>query len=189
MSWIQTHTGKKFDILNIKEEDIDIFDIAHSLSLQCRFNGHCDFFYSTVEHSILVYDIVKEYGHDESLLSALLHDSAETFIGDLCAPFKRLFTFNNYRMIESKIEEVIQKKYKCYFHNLIIKQADIDALYIEYKQLFSNQSIEWNIFNEITPNKYLLEKFPLKFWWPKEAELYFLDIFNELYRSEYIGIK
>ena len=52
--WIQTFTGKKFSPLEPRREDIDILDIAHSRSMQCRFNGHCRQFYSVAEHSVRV---------------------------------------------------------------------------------------------------------------------------------------
>jgi hypothetical protein len=53
-AWIQTYTGKKFYPLTATIDDIDIEDIAHSLSMQCRFNGHCYVFYSVAEHSVLI---------------------------------------------------------------------------------------------------------------------------------------
>jgi 5'-deoxynucleotidase YfbR-like HD superfamily hydrolase len=43
--WIQTFTGKQFYPLDIREDDIDIVDIAHSLSMQCRYSGHSEKFY------------------------------------------------------------------------------------------------------------------------------------------------
>ena len=52
MDWIQTYSGKKFYPLDPRPEDIDIRDIAHALSLNCRFNGHCRCFYSVAEHSV-----------------------------------------------------------------------------------------------------------------------------------------
>src|SRR3989304_3945731 len=45
MCWIQAWTGKVFYPFNPCIEDIDIKDIAHSLSLICRYNGHCREFY------------------------------------------------------------------------------------------------------------------------------------------------
>lgn len=35
MTWIQTFTGKAFDFSDISANEIDIRDIAHSLSMQC----------------------------------------------------------------------------------------------------------------------------------------------------------
>ena len=34
--WIQTYTGKCFYPLDPRPEEIDIMDIAHSLSMTCR---------------------------------------------------------------------------------------------------------------------------------------------------------
>ena len=44
-SWIQTYTGIQFWPLDPRPEEIEIRDIAHALSLLCRFNGHCRVFY------------------------------------------------------------------------------------------------------------------------------------------------
>ncbi|PIV87005.1 phosphohydrolase, partial [Candidatus Kaiserbacteria bacterium CG17_big_fil_post_rev_8_21_14_2_50_51_7] len=47
--WIQTYTGKVFDLAEPKEEMVDIVDIAHALSQMCRFTGHSDKPYSVSE--------------------------------------------------------------------------------------------------------------------------------------------
>ena len=69
---------KLFDFLDPHGSDFDIDDIAHSLAHICRYSGQCRAFYSVAEHSILVADTVAEFGYE-----ALLHDSAEAFIGDV----------------------------------------------------------------------------------------------------------
>jgi hypothetical protein len=52
--WIQTATGRPFWPIDPRPEDIDIEDIAHALSMLCRFGGHCLRFYSVAEHSVLL---------------------------------------------------------------------------------------------------------------------------------------
>ena len=52
MSEIMTHSKKTFDPLHPDAEKIDIEDIAHSLSMLCRANGHFKSFYSVGQHSI-----------------------------------------------------------------------------------------------------------------------------------------
>lgn len=49
--WIETYTGRKFYLLHPRPEDVDITDIAHALSNQCRYTGHTRMFYSIAEHS------------------------------------------------------------------------------------------------------------------------------------------
>ena len=44
--WMQTISGRQFWPIDPRPEDVFIEDIAHALSMMCRFNGHCDRFYS-----------------------------------------------------------------------------------------------------------------------------------------------
>ena len=46
MSYFTTVTGKHFYPPEPNQQDIDIEDIAHALSLICRANGHFKHFYS-----------------------------------------------------------------------------------------------------------------------------------------------
>lgn len=84
MSWIQTYTGKQFFPFDPRTGDIDIRDIAHSLSNLCRFNGHCRSFYSVADHSVRVSRIVD----DDLALWGLLHDAAEAYLSDIPRPIK-----------------------------------------------------------------------------------------------------
>ncbi len=85
MSWIQTYTGRPFDPLALDHAAFDIRDVAHSLALQCRFNGHCRSFYSVAEHSVRVSRLCSE----QTALWGLLHDLGEAYVGDLPRPVKR----------------------------------------------------------------------------------------------------
>jgi hypothetical protein len=93
--WMQTYTGRAFYPLAPRAEDVNELDIAHSLSMQCRYNGHVQRFYSVAEHCILMADyILDESGvlgdetAREHALWALLHDAAEAYIGDMVRPLK-----------------------------------------------------------------------------------------------------
>ena len=52
--WIQTYTGRQFWPMDPRSHEVFIEDIAHSLSMMCRYAGHCERFYSVAEHSILL---------------------------------------------------------------------------------------------------------------------------------------
>jgi len=55
-NWLETHTGQQFfyDADKIDTNPYQIDDIAHALSNICRFNGHCQKFYSVAQHSVVV---------------------------------------------------------------------------------------------------------------------------------------
>ncbi|HEY1028369.1 MAG TPA: phosphohydrolase [Pseudomonas sp.] len=91
MTWILTNSARPFDLLNPRAENVITTDLAHALSLVCRFNGHCAHHYSVAQHSLLVaYIIEKEGGMPEEQLAGLLHDGTEAYISDLTRPLKLL---------------------------------------------------------------------------------------------------
>lgn len=104
-TYIETYTGRKFNALLPTPDSIHIKDIAHALSMTCRFAGMGNAFYSVAEHSVVVADRLP----DKYKLWGLLHDAAEAYIGDMPSPFKSLFS--NYKEIEANILRVIVAKY------------------------------------------------------------------------------
>ena len=112
--WIHTWSGGRFYYLSPRAEEVVIEDIAHALSMQCRFNGHTSEHYSVAEHSVLVSDMVFSKTGDATLgLTALLHDAAEAYIGDVVSPLKKLLT--EFKSIESVVERCIAERYDLVF--------------------------------------------------------------------------
>lgn len=105
--WIQTFTGKKFPLFDPKPEDINIRDVAHALSLICRFGGHVRTPYSVAEHSIRVSLEVPR----RDALWGLLHDASEAFIGDMSSPLKRSAVGDRYCDVEALIMRAVCDKY------------------------------------------------------------------------------
>ena len=97
MSWILTYTGKKFFPLADEPGEVDLRDIAHSLALQCRYNGHCRHFYSVAEHSVRVSHLVPPV----DAAWGLLHDAAEAYVSDLPRPLK--LTVPDFRAAEERL--------------------------------------------------------------------------------------
>jgi uncharacterized protein len=107
--WIRTFTGKRFYPLQPRIQDIDITDIAHALSLQCRFTGHCTRHYSVAEHSLLVASLVPE----EHQLQALLHDASEAYLTDVARPVKHSPEYTFYRKVEKHVQSLIYEYFNC----------------------------------------------------------------------------
>ena len=114
--------NKIINLEHIKEEDISIEHIAHALSMQCRYNGQIEEFYSVAQHSMLVADVLYSMTDNKQVaLCGLLHDAAEAYIGDIVAPLKNRLPF--VKEIEGKIISRILNKY------------NIKHVYIKNKEL------------------------------------------------------
>lgn len=130
---ITTFTGKTVDPLNLKEEDICIEDIAHSLALINRFNGHSRFPISVAQHSVYVSRIAVDHE-----LEGLLHDAAEAYIGDMTKWVKHSPHMVEYRKIESQIEKVIFKKFGIVELDHVVSEADEIMVRFEARKAFGN---------------------------------------------------
>jgi len=112
-----TYTGKMFSPFDPQSDDVDIKDIAHSLSMTCRFRGHIKQFYSVAMHSCMVSDKVsKGYSIINPYLSiwGLLHDAAEAYLADIPSPIKdrfaiKLHSLNNYNIYHISFKEAEER--------------------------------------------------------------------------------
>lgn len=119
------YSGCQVDILNLRPSDIDLRDIAHSLSRICRFNGHSPSHWSVAEHCLQVADYVAQTGYPELRLEALLHDAAEAYLGDMTHELKHSKVMYAYRDLETKVEEAIRKHFELdEWGTSIVKNAD-----------------------------------------------------------------
>jgi hypothetical protein len=89
--------------LNPLPQDIDIRDIAHALSNECRYNGMCKHHYSVAQHCLLVSQSVPP----EFALLGLMHDSSEAFLKDILRPIKRWSGMKEYLVVEERMHKCI----------------------------------------------------------------------------------
>lgn len=107
-----THGGWRVNPLTMTADQVSIADIAHSLSRQCRFNGHVGHFYSVARHSVWVADRIHQQGHSPLLqLTGLLHDAAEAYLGDMIRPLKHGALGEGYLVVEARLEAEIAKRF------------------------------------------------------------------------------
>lgn len=110
MSYITTYKKIKMDPLHARSEEIDIADIAHSLSLLCCANGHIPHFYSVAQHSLNCMEEAKARGYSERVqLGCLLHDASEAYLSDITRPIKP--HLNGYFEIEERLQNLIFDKW------------------------------------------------------------------------------
>lgn len=186
--WIETFTGKRFYPLEPESRDVDILDIAHPLANICRFNGHSTRFYSVAEHSILMCEFARKMGHcGENLITFLLHDAHEAYVGDLTRPFKQ-----SLRQTSEFLYDVYTKMFTR------LDKAIFEGLGFDYTYLELNKNLIKCLDNAIlakekeilfpdSPNKWSLSEKPLDIkiecWAPEKAEKIFLDIFANLQKN------
>lgn len=175
--WIQTYSGKKFFPANPKTEDIHIEDIAHALSMMCRFTGHCREFYSVAQHSVLV----SMQCTDANQLYGLLHDASEAYITDVARPVKRMKELEGYRMVEKNLQTVICKRFGLPEEEPEeVKIADTRLLVTEARDLMSPLHPDW--VHPAEPYDFKIEGVP-----PYMAKRLFLERFNDLTKERSNG--
>jgi hypothetical protein len=103
-----THAGLRVDPFDLQPDHIRLEDIAHALSMQCRFIGHVRKFYSVAQHSVLVSWTVPR----KDALWGLLHDASEAYCTDLIRPIKHAPGFETYKRMEEAIERVIAEAFE-----------------------------------------------------------------------------
>lgn len=177
--WIQTYTLRQFWPLDPRPEDVDLTDIAHALSLICRFTGHVSEFYSVAQHSLLVSARAAALSaRGEALAAArwgLLHDTSEAYLVDVARPVKRLPEMAAYRAAEKNVQAVICDRFGLQREEPYeVKRADQEVLYTEARDLFRGVHPAWTWNAEPLPDIVC----PLA---PRDAERAFLDRFATLF--------
>ncbi len=107
---IMTNSGVLLSLLDPKEEDLRIEDIAIGLARHARFAGQNRFIYTVAQHSIAVAsELHLLYGNPTLSLQGLLHDASEAFLGDIPGPVKHVLP--DYKDLEEKVQRAIFKRF------------------------------------------------------------------------------
>jgi hypothetical protein len=169
--WMQTNSGRRFYPLDPQPHEVDPEDIAHALSLLCRYGGHVDRFYSVAEHCVLMSEAVAP----EHALAALLHDATEAYVVDVPRPLKRVLT--GYRDIELATWVAICMRFRIAPDlPAEVKDADNRILLTERKALM-RLAEPWGIDDLFTPLEVTITG-----WAPADAEQRYWERLEELTR-------
>lgn len=174
--WIQTFSGLKFWPLDPRPSEILIVDVAHALSLLCRFNGHIRKFYSVAQHSVLVSHRVPP----EDALWGLLHDASEAYIADVTSPVKRSHEMSPYRDVERRIMATTCEAFGLpMVQPASVSEADVRMLVTERRDLLHRTDFPWR-FDHVEPYGDLT----IVPWSPDVAEQAFLHRFSTILRTQ-----
>lgn len=169
-AWIQTYSGRRFTPTNPNPDAIVIQDIAHSLSMQCRFSGHVKKFYSVAQHSVLVSYICNH----EDALWGLMHDATEAYLVDVPRPLKRSGKFDAYLQFEEVMQKAVCKRFGLSEQEPpSVKLADSILLSTEARDLMSPLRSDW--VQAIEPLPFKIDPLP-----PAQAKDLFMKRFYEL---------
>jgi len=119
-NYMHVVTGGKYYPFDPRPEEVDIVTIAHHLATRGRFNGATQhptderrIHYSVAEHSVYVAQYVEfELGRPDLALTALLHDGAEAYNGDLIRPLKYSEEFRKpFERVETLNETAVARRF------------------------------------------------------------------------------
>lgn len=166
--WIQTAMGRQFWPMDPRPDEVFIDDIAHALSMLCRFGGHCLRFYSVAEHCVLMSRVAPA----QFKMWALLHDATEAYLVDVPRPLKPFLL--GYGEAEDKIMRAISFRFNLHLGMPpVVKQLDRAILMDERLQNMTGTHFAWSTDGDPLGVQ-------LQFWSPERARVEFLATFEML---------
>lgn len=130
---IKTYLGAYVNPLAPDKTQIHLADIVHSLSLTCRWTGHCKRHYSVLLHSLVVaWKLWRGRQPGHLIKWGLLHEGGEAYMGDLAKPVKS--NIQQYEKTEHRLMLFIASLLQLWPVTdmpATVKQADYDVLLME----------------------------------------------------------
>lgn len=124
------------------------------------------------QHSVLASYLVPECDQ----FAALMHDSAEAYVGDVPTSLKQLLP--EYKIIEKRIEASLFERFGLYDGMpTSVKKADLIMLATEQRDLMEakNDDVEWGVIANMPMAPFRIKPQP-----PEQARKSFLDRFKQL---------
>lgn len=175
--WKETYTGARFYLMDPRPEEIVFEDVVHSLSMQCRYTGHCLVWYSVAEHCCLLCDYVKEQGRSaRDQYEMLMHDAPEFATGDISRPMK--YGIPGLKPSLEHINVATAKAFGCqYPEPTWLKKLDARMICDERAQNMVDSGNDWN-HDKLEPLG-----IKLKYWGQERAKAEFTRRYNRLTRQ------
>lgn len=178
----QIASGGMFDVLNPDPQAIRLEDIAHSLAMTCRFNGHSSRFYSVAEHSVHVSRVAEQILPGAGK-RGVLHDGHESYAGDMIYPLKHSGEFDGFLELEDRLEALVLTRFGALdpATEEAVKIADMAMVQIERLHLFPRTPEADEAWAEHPGDPTLVPDYCLpQCWLPDMAKVLFLERCKEV---------
>lgn len=177
--YITTYSNIDFYPVTPNKDDILIEDIAHSLSMLCRANGHYSAFYSVGAHCLNCYDEACARRESNRVkMACLLHDATESYLSDVTRPVKQFL--DEYIKIENNLASLIYEKFLgsdlTDYEKSIVKIIDDAMLYYEFYEFGAKRLFDEPPYVAATPDFYKGDM--------RQVEQKYLDVFNSIDLTE-----
>ncbi len=126
---MKLYSGGHLDFSNMRPQDFNPLDIAHSLSCLPRFNGHTNVFFSEAQHALLVSDILPV----ELSFNGLLVNASKAYVGS--SPIFRLLAES--MTIRNKVDDAICDAFHLPHMSEEVQAANNLATAIEMRDLMN----------------------------------------------------
>jgi hypothetical protein len=152
--WIQTLGSRQMKPQAITKEMVgSIEEIAHALSMKCRFTGQCSTFYSVARHCV----------NGAALLppafagAFLLHELSEVYLPDIASPLKPLvfvasdtaapmaWTDLEREHTRVVLEALGLSSIEPLIYSPEVKRMDLAMLAAEKRDLFPTEAADWGL--------------------------------------------
>ena len=166
---IMTYTGRIVRPLEMTANDIDIVDIAHALSMKCRYTGHCRRYLSVAQHCVLM----ARRDLPGPAAWRLMHDSSEAYLPDIASPIKDQFPVIKQaeeRILAAVAEKFVLAPYSTAY--LAVHKADV-AMMVWEGQWNMNDADQKGIWWAANLSEYPMRQ-DFCSWDPQRAEQEFL---------------
>ena len=149
MTWCQTFSGRAFDLLHPKPEQVRAKDLLHQLVAIPRFAGATRDRWSVAQHTLLCEALLPVEAGPFVRLEVLLHDMHEAYIGDITRPVEQALAVLGAGSAVEQLKERIQDSITRAFGlkrysgpSNLLQQVDDLALATE-KELLMAETAEW----------------------------------------------
>jgi hypothetical protein len=177
-STIELFSGRQFDLIHPKPDQITIEDIAKGMRSIPRYNGQTSKQYFVGDHCVLMARLFLDKGQVELAKYALLHDSQETVYQDIIKNLKYLKEMTMYRLLEKRGQAMIYKKFGLHEKEpLEVKQMDT--------LLTNNEKRDLRPHTKLPKNTKFYPDVTITPWGSEKTEREFLKMYNELFGEEF----